>query len=96
MLEYAQHFSKYRNKDAIVELKRCAPFFNRSTPLMPRDCSTLSKYSLEPFEVAQLATLVIESPEEAYALIPSLEARMQRDTLDELLKDLEQVRRFQY
>lgn len=55
----------------------------------------LSRYDLESFEVAQLASLSLETPDEVYELIPSLQRRIDRDELEILLADLERLRRFQ-
>lgn len=53
----------------------------------------LAKSGLHPFEVAQLSSLLIRDPNEAYDLIPSLNpTRVPPDALDLILKDLESVR----
>uniref|UniRef100_A0A914C9N4 RNA polymerase Rpb4/RPC9 core domain-containing protein n=1 Tax=Acrobeloides nanus TaxID=290746 RepID=A0A914C9N4_9BILA len=53
------------------------------------------KLMLHKFEVAQIANLCPETAEEAKALIPSLENKMEDDELEELLKDLHGKKTFQ-
>lgn len=47
------------------------------------------KPPLHPFEVAQLASLVPKDAEEAKAIIPSLAANYENETLNEILKNID-------
>ncbi|CAJ0957783.1 unnamed protein product, partial [Mesorhabditis belari] len=51
--------------------------------------------SLHKFEVAQLGNLLPETAEEAKALVPSLENKMEDDELEEILKELQAKKTFQ-
>ena len=48
------------------------------------------------FELAALANLCPESPEEARSLVPSLEGRFAEEELCSLLEDIQTKRSFQY
>jgi len=56
----------------------------------------LIQKKLHRFELAQLANLCPETPEEAKALIPSLEGRFQDEELRLILEDIQTQRSFQY
>jgi DNA-directed RNA polymerase II subunit RPB4 len=55
----------------------------------------LKDTELEPFEVAQLANLLPEKAEEAKSLIPSIQARQDDDDLQQVLNELQNLKRFQ-
>ena len=58
-------------------------------------CRDLEKKGLHYFEVAQLGNLLPETPEEAKALIPSLnEQKISTEQLSELLEQLSSYRKF--
>ncbi|VDM09384.1 unnamed protein product [Wuchereria bancrofti] len=73
--------------------RRMARFKNRETIRAVR--TLLATKPLHKFEVAQIANLCPETSEEAKALIPSLENKMEDDELDEVLKDLHSKKTFQ-
>uniref|UniRef100_A0A0N5A9P7 RPOL4c domain-containing protein n=1 Tax=Syphacia muris TaxID=451379 RepID=A0A0N5A9P7_9BILA len=73
--------------------RRMARYKSRETIRAVR--TLLANKPLHKFEVAQIANLCPESAEEAKALIPSLENKMEDDELDELLKDLHSKKTFQ-
>ena len=58
--------------------------------------SLLMSKKLHKFELAALANLCPESPEEARSLIPSLEGRFADDELASLLEDIQTKKSFQY
>ncbi|KAI1728626.1 RNA polymerase rpb4 domain-containing protein [Ditylenchus destructor] len=78
-LNYARRLSKFKSRETIRAVRG---IFS-------------GKYNLHKFEVAQLANLCPETAEEAKALIPSLENKMEDEELDELLKDLHAKKTFQ-
>ena len=51
--------------------------------------------NLHKFEIAQLINLCPENAEEAKALIPSLESKIDDEELDNLLRDLHNKKTFQ-
>lgn len=51
---------------------------------------------LHKFELASLANLCPETPEEAKALIPSLEGRLEDEELRAILEDIQTKRSLQY
>lgn len=55
----------------------------------------MSEMSLEEFEMAQLGNLCPESAEEARALIPSLNGKLEDDLLQKVLEDMSTARRLQ-
>lgn len=56
----------------------------------------LQQKKLHKFELAQLANLCPENPEEAKALIPSLEGRFEDEDLRQLLDDIQTQKSFQF
>lgn len=78
--EYVTRFSKYSSRESITYVRKLLT----------------QKKSLHKFELAQLANLCPETPEEAKALIPSLEGRFQDDELRHILEDIQTQRSFQY
>ena len=58
--------------------------------------SLLMGKKLHKFELAALANLCPETPEEAKSLIPSLEGRFADEELASLLEDIQTKRSFQY
>lgn len=77
---YCVRFSKYRNRETISGVRSLLA----------------QKKNLHKFELAQLANLCPEIPEEAKALIPSLEGRFQDEELRLLLEDIQTQRSIQY
>lgn len=59
-------------------------------------CSLLMQKKLHKFELASLANLCPETPEEAKALIPSLEGRLEDEELRTILDDIQTKRSLQY
>ncbi|CAD5210442.1 unnamed protein product [Bursaphelenchus okinawaensis] len=78
-LNYARRFSKFKSRETIRAVR--VIFTGRN--------------QLHKFEVAQLANLCPETAEEAKALIPSLENKMEDDELEDLLKSLTTKKTFQ-
>ncbi|CAG0913698.1 unnamed protein product [Notodromas monacha] len=74
--------------------QKFSKFKNRETIAAVR--ALLMQKKLHKFEVAALANLCPETPEEARGLIPSLEGRFEDEELRELLDDLQTKRSFQY
>ena len=74
--------------------QRFAKFKNRENIAAIR--SLLMSKKLHKFELAALANLCPESPEEARSLIPSLEGRFTDDELASLLEDIQTKKSFQY
>lgn len=68
----------------------------RIIQLNARCCSLLSQKKLHKFEIASLANLCPETPEEAKALIPSLEGRLEDEELRTILDDIQTKRSLQY
>ncbi|XP_014300585.1 DNA-directed RNA polymerase II subunit Rpb4-like isoform X2 [Microplitis mediator] len=58
--------------------------------------SMLMQKKLHKFELASLANLCPETPEEAKALIPSLEGRLEDEELRTILEDIQTKRSLQY
>ncbi|KAL4715924.1 hypothetical protein ACJJTC_013224 [Scirpophaga incertulas] len=69
-------------------------FKNKETIAAVRNL--LQSKKLHKFEVASLANLCPETPEEAKALIPSLEGRFEDEELRILLDDIQTKRSLQY
>uniref|UniRef100_T1J3Q6 DNA-directed RNA polymerase II subunit RPB4 n=1 Tax=Strigamia maritima TaxID=126957 RepID=T1J3Q6_STRMM len=74
--------------------QRFSRFKNRETISAVR--SLLTQKKLHKFELAQLANLCPDNPEEAKALVPSLEGRFEEDELSQILDDIQTKRSFQY
>ncbi|PSN53907.1 DNA-directed RNA polymerase II 16 kDa polypeptide [Blattella germanica] len=55
-----------------------------------------SEKKLHKFELASLANLCPETPEEAKSLIPSLEGRFEDEELRQILDDIQTKRSLQY
>lgn len=77
---YCNRFSKYSNRETIAYVRKLLA----------------QKKNLTKYELAQLANLCPETPEEAKSLIPSLEGRFQDDELRLILEDIQTQRSFQY
>lgn len=77
---YCLRFSKYKNRETITSVRRYMA----------------QKKQLHKFEVAQLANLCPDTPEEAKALIPSLEGKLPDEELRLLIEDIQTNRSFQY
>lgn len=60
------------------------------------NCSLLMQKKLHKFELAALGNLCPEAPEEAKALIPSLEGRFEDEELRQILDDICTKRSLQY
>ncbi|XP_045614376.1 DNA-directed RNA polymerase II subunit RPB4 isoform X2 [Procambarus clarkii] len=73
--------------------ERFSKFKNRTTIKAIREL--LNQKKLHKFELAALANLCPETPEEAKALIPSLEGRFEDEELRVLLEDMATQRSFQ-
>jgi len=79
-LDYVRLFSNYKNREAMGEAKL----------LGERMCKS---YKLDPFEVAVINNLNIETVEEALSLIPTLKDKFSDEK--ELEKFLDDLKRFQ-
>ncbi|KAL1465361.1 hypothetical protein WDU94_004942 [Cyamophila willieti] len=73
---------------------RFRKFKNRETITSVRNLLTQKK--LHKFELAAIANLCPETPEEAKALIPSLECRFEEEELRQILDDIQTKRSLQY
>ncbi|CAL2032648.1 hypothetical protein CAEBREN_32834 [Caenorhabditis brenneri] len=102
LLEHRRQSSE--NKDEIEEMsevfiktlnyaRRMSRFKNRETIRAVR--AIFSEKHLHKFEIAQIANLCPENAEEAKALVPSLENKIEESELEEILKDLQSKRTFQ-
>lgn len=87
--EFSEVFMKTHNY-----VQRFAKFKNMENIASIRQILTNKK--LHKFELAALANLCPESPEEAKALIPSLEGRFDDEELASILDDIQTKRSFQY
>lgn len=87
--EFSEVFTKTHNYTT-----RFSRFNNRETIKTVRNILTQKK--LHPFELAQIANLAPETPEEAKGLIPSLEGRFQDEELAQVLDDIQTQRSIQY
>jgi len=74
--------------------QRFTKFKNRETITAVRNL--LMQKKLHKFELASLANLCPDNPDEAKALIPSLEGRFEEDELRNILDDISTKRSFQY
>lgn len=74
--------------------QRFSRYKNRDTISAVR--SLLQQRKLHKFELAQLANLCPETPEEAKALIPSIEGKFQDEDLRHILDDIQTQRSLQY
>ncbi|GAB6019673.1 RNA polymerase B [Chamberlinius hualienensis] len=74
--------------------QRFSRFKNRDIIVSIR--SLLMQKKLHKFELAQLANLCPDNPEEAKSLIPSLEGRFEDEELRQILEDIQTKRSFQY
>uniref|UniRef100_A0A914WIJ4 RNA polymerase Rpb4/RPC9 core domain-containing protein n=2 Tax=Plectus sambesii TaxID=2011161 RepID=A0A914WIJ4_9BILA len=88
MTEMSEVFLKMLNYT-----QRMARFKNRETIRAVR--TLLASKPLHKFEVAQIGNLCPETAEEAKALIPSLENKLEDDELEEILKDVQSKKTFQ-
>ena len=87
--EFSEVFTKTHNYTT-----RFSRFNNRDTIATVR--SVLNQKKMHKFEVAQIANLAPETPEEAKGLIPSLEGRFQDEELAGMLDDIQTQRSIQY
>ncbi|XP_014290001.1 DNA-directed RNA polymerase II subunit Rpb4 isoform X1 [Halyomorpha halys] len=74
--------------------ERFRKFKNKETIAAVR--SLLTQKKLHKFELASIANLCPEMPEEAKALIPSLEGRFEDEELRQILDDIQTKRSLQY
>ncbi|XP_039299904.1 DNA-directed RNA polymerase II subunit Rpb4-like isoform X1 [Nilaparvata lugens] len=91
--EEEQGFSNvFQKTDTYTE--RFRKFKNKETIAAVRNLLTQKK--LHKFELASIANLCPETPEEAKALIPSLEGRFEDEELRQILEDIQTKRSLQY
>ncbi|XP_033212774.1 DNA-directed RNA polymerase II subunit Rpb4-like isoform X3 [Belonocnema kinseyi] len=91
--EEEQEFSEVFMK-TLTYTNRFRKFKNKETISAVR--SLLMQKKLHKFELASLANLCPETPEEAKALIPSLEGRLEDEELRTILDDIQTKRSLQY
>ena len=91
--EEEQEFSDVFNK-TVNYTTRFSRFNNRETIATIRQI--LGQKKLHKFELAQIANLAPETPDEAKGLIPSLEGRFSDDELAQMLDDIQTQRSIQY
>ncbi|CAF0706130.1 unnamed protein product [Brachionus calyciflorus] len=78
-LEYCERFSRFKNKETIIAVRNML----------------VQKTNFHKFEIASLANLCPENSEEAKALIPSLENKIENEDLQKILDDIQTKRSFQ-
>ena len=87
-------------KHFLIDLKLIKISYKMSTSLYQANfffpTSLLMQKKLHKFELASLANLCPETPEEAKALIPSLEGRLEDEELRTILDDIQTKRSLQY
>ena len=88
-MEFSEVFTKTHNYTT-----RFSRFNNRDTISTVRNL--LKQKKLHKYELAQIANLAPETPEEAKGLIPSLEGRFQDEELAAMLDDIQTQRSIQY
>ncbi|XP_031841456.1 transcriptional adapter 2A isoform X3 [Nomia melanderi] len=91
--EEEQEFSEVFMK-SLTYTNRFKRFKNKETIAAVRNL--LMQKKLHKFELASLANLCPETPEEAKALIPSLEGRLEDEELRTILDDIQTKRSLQY
>lgn len=91
--EEEQEFSEVFMK-TLTYTNRFRKFKNKETIAAVR--SLLMQKKLHKFELASLANICPETPEEAKALIPSLESRLEDEELRTILDDIQTKRSLQY
>lgn len=91
--EEEQEFSEVFMK-TLTYTNRFRKFRNKETIAAVRNL--LMQKKLHKFELASLANLCPETPEEAKALIPSLEGRLEDEELRTILDDIQTKRSLQY
>ncbi|XP_058800492.1 DNA-directed RNA polymerase II subunit Rpb4-like isoform X3 [Phymastichus coffea] len=91
--EEEQEFSEVFMK-SLTYTNRFRKFKNKETIAAIRNL--LNQKKLHKFELASLANLCPETPEEAKALIPSLEGRLEDEELRTMLDDIQTKRSLQY
>ncbi|XP_025986974.1 DNA-directed RNA polymerase II subunit Rpb4 isoform X3 [Solenopsis invicta] len=91
--EEEQEFSEVFMK-SLTYTNRFGKLKNKETISAVR--SLLMQKKLHKFEIASLANLCPETPEEAKALIPSLEGRLEDEELRTILDDIQTKRSLQY
>ncbi|XP_046742799.1 DNA-directed RNA polymerase II subunit Rpb4-like isoform X2 [Diprion similis] len=91
--EEEQEFSEVFMK-SLTYTNRFRKFRNKETIAAVRNL--LMQKKLHKFELASLANLCPETPEEAKALIPSLEGRLEDDEMRTILEDIQTKRSLQY
>nr|CAD7401185.1 unnamed protein product [Timema cristinae] len=91
--EEEQEFSEVFMK-TLTYTNRFRKFKNKETISAVR--SLLMQKKLHKFELASLANLCPETPEEAKSLIPSLEGRFEDEELRQILDDIQTKRSLQY
>ncbi|XP_053978190.1 DNA-directed RNA polymerase II subunit Rpb4 [Hylaeus anthracinus] len=91
--EEEQEFSEVFMK-SLTYTNRFRQFKNKETIAAVRNL--LMQKKLHKFELASLANLCPETPEEAKALIPSLEGRLEDEELRTILDDIQTKRSLQY
>ncbi|KAG7212143.1 hypothetical protein KM043_012486 [Ampulex compressa] len=91
--EEEQEFSEVFMKSSTYT-NRFRRFRNKETIAAVRNL--LMQKKLHKFELASLANLCPETPEEAKALIPSLEGRLEDEELRTILDDIQTKRSLQY
>ncbi|XP_012170218.1 DNA-directed RNA polymerase II subunit Rpb4-like isoform X2 [Bombus vosnesenskii] len=91
--EEEQEFSEVFMK-SLTYTNRFRRFKNKETIAAVRNL--LMQKKLHKFELASLANLCPETPEEAKALIPSLEGRLEDEELRTILEDIQTKRSLQY
>ncbi|XP_012288745.1 DNA-directed RNA polymerase II 16 kDa polypeptide isoform X2 [Orussus abietinus] len=91
--EEEQEFSEVFMK-SLTYTNRFRKFRNKETIAAVRNL--LMQKKLHKFELASLANLCPETPEEAKSLIPSLEGRLEDEELRTILEDIQTKRSLQY
>lgn len=93
ILNYLNTFNRYQNREVIREIRQ---YQVQMVKIINFTCRVMmSEMSLAEFEMAQLGNLCPETAEEARALIPSLNGKLEDDLLQKILEDMATARRLQ-
>ncbi|KAH8336536.1 hypothetical protein KR074_006203 [Drosophila pseudoananassae] len=95
---YTDSFRKFKNKETIMSVRRLVfiELIISYSVMAMSFSSLLMQKKLHKFELAALGNLCPEAPEEAKALIPSLEGRFEDEELRQILDDIGTKRSLQY
>ncbi|KAH0917114.1 hypothetical protein HID58_024774 [Brassica napus] len=107
-LQYVKRFSRYKNPDAVRQVREY-PLFYICVMILTAACVftliqvikfhiILSRHQLTEFELCVLGNLCPETAEEAVAMVPSLKTKGRAhsdEAIEKMLNDLSLVKRFE-